>query len=96
MTVGGLAPMVTWAGAFNFFFLNNILYFYIYITNSINKHKKNVVWLVRSLKFKHEERGSNPPLFLPLGFFESHFGLIQKARPGPARGIIGRAAGLAF
>ena len=61
---------------------NNILYIYIYITNSINKHKRNVVQLVRTLKFKHEGRGWNLPLSLP--FFESHFGLFQKARrPGP-------------
>ena len=69
-------------GAFNFLKKNNILYFYIYITNSINKHKRNVVQLVRTLKFKHEGRGWNLPLSLP--FFESHFGLFQKARrPGP-------------
>ena len=64
--------------AFNFFFKNNILYFYIYITNSSNKHKRNIAQLVKALKFKLEGRGSNPPLFLPL--FKSHFGLFKKAR----------------
>ena len=44
--------------AFNFFLKNNILYFYIYITNSFNKHKRNVAQLVRALKFKLEGRGS--------------------------------------
>ena len=39
----------------------NILYFYIYITNSFNKYKKNVTQLVRALKFKLKGRGSNPP-----------------------------------
>ena len=66
-------------GAFNFFKKNNILYLYIYITNLIIKHKRNVAQLVRALKFKHERRGSNPPLSLPF-----HFGLFKKAR-GPAR-----------
>ena len=51
--------------AFNFFKKNNILYFYIYISNSFNKHKRNVTQLVIALKFKLEGRGSNPPLSLP-------------------------------
>ena len=94
--LGGLARRP----AFNFFKKNNILYFYIYTTNSFNKHKRNVAQLVRALKFMLEGRGSNPPLFLAL--FKSHFGLFKKARgPArlarpPARGLIGRAAGLAF
>ena len=71
----------------------NILYFYIYIINSFNKHKRNVVQLVRALKFNLEGRGSNPPLSLPL--FKSYFGLFKKP-VGLARGLIGRAAGLAF
>ena len=79
--------------AFNFFKKNNILYFYIYITNSFNKHKRNVAQLVRALEFKLEGRGSNPLLFLPL--FKSHFGLFT-ARPARWRPLPFSTSSLAF
>ena len=72
------------------------IYFYIYITNSINKHKKNEIQLVRILKFKHEGRGSNPLLSLLLVFFKVILAYFKKPASPLACGLIGRAAGLAF
>ena len=63
----------------------NILYFYIYITNSFNKHKRNVAQLVRALKFKLEGVQIPPSPFL---YLKAILAYLKKpaARPvGPAR-----------
>ena len=81
-------------GAFNFFLKNNILYFYIYIINSINKHKRNVAQLVRALIFKHKGWGSNPLLFLSL---KAILAYLKKPKAWPAGPPSpARAAGLTF
>ena len=91
--------------AFNFFLKNNILYFYIYITNSFNKYKRNVAQLVRALKFMLE--GRVRILLSSFLYLKAILAYLKKpaarpAQPAPqpasplARGLIGRAAGLAF
>ena len=70
-------------GAFNFFKKNNILYLYIYITNLIIKHKRNVAQLVRALIFKHKGWGSNPLLFLSLKAILAYLKKKPAAQQGP-------------